>query len=289
MAAMTAAFLFLQLFFTPYVMTHRSTEGIRALDLRCPVCSREFALDTPSPDELMAMADSMPGIFIPQPVYQCPDCRFTAPEEAFDREWDNEYTAEFVEAVKSYVASDEYKALAAEAPSYFLFARLIENAFADSPARKLLYKDIFPGADRYVAGLFYAMASFQAEGSDWFGEKYAANSDYATLGLEESARCLEGVRGSREFREAPLTAAYVRADALRRLGRFDEAKKLIDLFRGGFTMGIENRDVWSRHSGLAEALEKLSDRQERLNEQGDDKARVVLSEYVEDYSFIVFQ
>lgn len=119
----------------------------------------------------------------------------------------NDYAKAFVNAAVVYAASEEYRRLAAEAPSCFLFARIVEKTFADPQPAELLAKDLFLEAGLSVAGIFYAMASFQAEGSSWFW------TDYAALGLEERAHCLEHVVWNRNYPETMLMAAYIRADA----------------------------------------------------------------------------
>lgn len=285
----TAAFMFFQIFFSVFVFLSRNAEGPRALDLACPVCDRKFAAETPSLGELEAVMNKAPVLLFPQPVYQCPDCRFVSPEEAFEEITDREYAGAFVAAAVTFAKSDEYKSVAESAPPCFLFARIVENASAVPEVSALLGRDVAPDAWPFVAALFYAAASYQAEGSSWYGTVYDNNPDYVALGLKESIRCLEKVTGSREHPETVLTAAYMRADAHRRLGDFSEAKTQLALFRKGYASAIGDKVVWSSPPGMAERLDKLSDRLEELIAREDGTTPIMPIEYIEDPSFLFFQ
>lgn len=285
----TAAFLFFQVFFSVFVFSPPNQDGARELDLLCPACGHEFAMETPTLDRLAEITETAPTFFFPEPLYQCPRCRFVSPERGFEDLGDGEYGGAFIKAAGAYAQSGEYQALAAEAPPCFLFARLIEKGFAALPAQKLLSRDIFPGVDRYVAGMFYAMASAQAEGTSWYGVEYAKNPQYIELGLKESLRCLDKTANSREYPEALLMAAYLQTDASRRLGDFGTAKARLAIFQFGYKKAIRERDVWHLRPGLPDALDKLSDRQAELIGEKDRDTPVRPGEYIGDPGFILMQ
>jgi hypothetical protein len=285
----SAAFMFFQIFFGVFAFSSQNAEGTRTLELTCPACSREFAVETPSLDELAETMDKAPVLLFPQPVYQCPWCRFVCPEEAFREITDDEYAGAFIDAAASYAGSDAYRSIAESAPSCFLFARIVENASATPEVGRMLKQDVAPDAGPFVAALFYAAGSHQAEGSSWYGTTYDVNPEYVALGLEESIRCLEKVTGSREHPETVLTAAYMRADAHRRLGDFSRAKAQLALFQKGYANAVHGKTVWSATPGVIARLDALSERLEELITQKDGATPIRPYEHIEDYAFLFFQ
>lgn len=168
------------------------------VDQTCPLCGTKFkATLAMSGTQFGQRLDLRPvgAIASPWPVAVCTKCGFV-----LFKEGDKDYTSKELETLRGLVNADEYKKLPADTPSYERLARLLEGL--KRPPNEIAHA--------------YLKASWQVEGQD---ERNRAL-------LEKSRKWLETyLEKAPKTDEARVPAEILRGELLRRVGKFDEAKR----------------------------------------------------------------
>lgn len=167
----------------------------------CPVCETDFnALVDLSGTQCGVRLDLKPlgNIGAPWLIPVCPDCSFVIYKQNFEEEE--------LEKLRTLVASEEYKKVAADNPSYFLLAKIYEHLGEDS------------GSIAYA----YLQASWQVE---WDPPKCDAC-------LEASLRAFSTHLETCETEdETWATSNFLCGEIERRLRRFEQARERFEKLR----------------------------------------------------------
>ena len=167
----------------------------------CPLCKTNF-------DEVVIMSATQFGMRLdlrplgaitsPTPLAVCPKCGL-----AVWKDQNDSYSADELKQLRGIVESDQYRTLDAKTPSYQRLAKLYEGL--NRPPDDIAYA--------------YLMASWQTEREEKLNRALLAKS------LEWFQKYLESPSAKGEPRQ---TAEFLRGELLRRLGKFDEAKRQFD-------------------------------------------------------------
>ena len=178
-------------------------DTIRSVDCVCPLCKTKFtAVLTMSGTMFNRRLDLRPvgAIRSPWPVPVCTKCGF-----AMFRQLNEKYTDDELDKLRKFVASEAYRKLPTTAGTHERLAKIFE----------------FLGRAPEEMAHVYLQASWQAE------DKKDVERNRALL--EKSREWLEKyLASSPEKDEKWRTLEYLRGELLRRVGKFDEAKKHFD-------------------------------------------------------------
>lgn len=247
----------------------------------CPVCQADVRVDMSGSWPTEAMHRDLPGFYSLARIYPCPECRFVGEPMVYSPMPPN-WARHFENVVRPYVASDEYQDLAAVAPHYWLYARLVAKAVESAGKDGGEQAGRARAGNIFFSGFLYASASYQAEGIAFPDLEYAKNPDYAVLAMRECVRCFEAVADwpGLDARQR-LMGCYMLADFNRRLGRMEEAAA--NLEKLGLTAEDVslNRDEPLRYKGLtADIFFEMAARQRELVDKGDAATLVKPADYV---------
>ena len=175
------------------------------VDRVCPLCSTKFtAVVIMSGTRFGVRLDLRPlgAIASPIPLAVCPKCGLVLHKPMSEK-----YSADELKQLRGIIEADAYHALDTKAPSYQRLAMLYEGLHRPP-------EDI---------GNAYLMASWQTEKEEKLNQALLAKSQ------EWFQKYLDM---SPEKDEGRQTIAFLRGELLRRLGRFDEAKRQFDRLAG---------------------------------------------------------
>lgn len=159
----------------------------------CPIGGETFTqvMDT-SGTSFGMMTDTGPvgPIAVPFSIAQCPGNKFVMFKDTFSKE----ELAKFERVVNSA----EYQKIAAQSPSYFAWGRMMELAGANTDAQQMMN--------------IFLKASWQSESQ----ESFSKTLEYADKVLANKAIISKDA----------INTQFLRGEMLRKLGRFDEAKRV---------------------------------------------------------------
>ena len=159
----------------------------------CPIGGETFTqvMDT-SGTSFGMMTDTRPvgPIAAPFSIAQCPSNKFVMFKNTFSKE----ELAKF----ERVVTSAEYQQIAAQSPSYFAWGRMMELAGENQDAQQMMN--------------IFLQASWQSESQ----ESFSKTLEYADKVLANKAISSKDA----------INTQFLRGEMLRKLGRFDEAKRV---------------------------------------------------------------
>ncbi len=164
---------------------------------KCALCEQEFHIRLAMSETRQGMRlDLRPVGFLtaPHPIGTCTKCGFV------DFMNGDEYSKDELAVLRKFVASDEYQKLAAEETPYFRAAKLLEQ---------------LKHPDSQIATV-YLKATWEVEQDKERLPKYLA----ACLASYENV-----IADKKQKPEDLLTPRMLKGELLRRLGKFDDAKK----------------------------------------------------------------
>lgn len=181
--------LFLLLATSAFASAHTTQE----MAFTCPIGGEKFTqtMDT-SGTSIGMMTDMRPvgQIAAPSALPQCPKNKFVM----FKKQFSPAELAKFTRVVNSA----EYQRIAAQSPSYFAWGRMMELAGENTDAQQMMN--------------IFLKASWQSESQ----ESFSKTLEYADKVLVNKAI---------NSKDA-INAQFLRGEMLRKLGRFDEAKRV---------------------------------------------------------------
>ena len=171
------------------VSAHTATEKA----FTCPIGGETFSqtIDT-SGTSFGMMTDTRPvgPIAAPFSIAQCPSNKFVMFKDTFSKE----ELAKFERVVNSA----EYQKIVAQSPSYFAWGRMMELAGENQDAQQMMN--------------IFLQASWQSESQ----ESFSKTLEYADKVLANKAISSKDA----------INTQFLRGEMLRKLGRFDEAKRV---------------------------------------------------------------
>ena len=181
--------LFLLLAASASAWAHTTQE----MTFTCPIGGEKFSqiMDT-SGTSIGMMTDMRPvgPIAAPSALPQCPKNKFVM----FKKQFSPAELAKFTRVVNSA----EYQQIAAQSPSYFAWGRMMELAGENQDAQQMMN--------------IFLKASWQSESQ----ESFSKTLEYADKVLANKAISSKDA----------INAQFLRGEMLRKLGRFDEAKRV---------------------------------------------------------------
>ena len=170
-----------------------SAHTAQEMAFTCPIGGEKFTqtIDT-SGTRIGMMTDTRPvgPIATPFSLAQCPSNKFVM----FKKEFSPDELAKFERVVNSA----EYQQIAAQSPSYFAWGRMMELAGENTDAQQMLH--------------IFLQASWQSESQ----ESFSKTLEYADKVLANKAISSKDA----------INTQFLRGEMLRKLGRFDEAKRV---------------------------------------------------------------
>lgn len=170
-----------------------SAHTAQEMAFTCPIGGEKFTqtMDT-SGTRIGMMTDTRPvgPIATPFSLAQCPSNKFVM----FKKEFSPDELAKFERVVNSA----EYQQIAAQSPSYFAWGRMMELAGENQDAQQMMN--------------IFLQASWQSESQ----ESFSKTLEYADKVLANKAISSKDV----------INTQFLRGEMLRKLGRFDEAKRV---------------------------------------------------------------
>lgn len=170
-----------------------SAHTAQEMAFTCPIGGEKFTqtMDT-SGTRIGMMTDTRPvgPIATPFSLAQCPSNKFVM----FKKEFSPDELAKF----KRVVNSAEYQQIAAQSPSYFAWGRMMELAGENQDAQQMMN--------------IFLQASWQSESQESFNKTL----EYADKVLANKAISSKDA----------INTQFLRGEMLRKLGRFDEAKRV---------------------------------------------------------------
>ena len=170
-----------------------SAHTAQEMAFTCPIGGEKFTqtMDT-SGTRIGMMTDTRPigPIATPFSLAQCPSNKFVM----FKKEFSPDELAKF----KRVVNSAEYQQIAAQSPSYFAWGRMMELAGENQDAQQMMN--------------IFLQASWQSESQ----ESFSKTLEYADKVLANKAISSKDA----------INTQFLRGEMLRKLGRFDEAKRV---------------------------------------------------------------
>ena len=170
-----------------------SAHTAQEMAFTCPIGGEKFTqtMDT-SGTRIGMMTDTRPvgPIATPFSLAQCPSNKFVM----FKKEFSPDELAKFERVVNSA----EYQQIAAQSPSYFAWGRMMELAGENQDAQQMMN--------------IFLQASWQSESQ----ESFSKTLEYADKVLANKAISSKDA----------INTQFLRGEMLRKLGRFDEAKRV---------------------------------------------------------------
>ena len=170
-----------------------SAHTAQEIAFTCPIGGEKFTqtMDT-SGTRIGMMTDTRPvgPIATPFSLAQCPSNKFVM----FKKEFSPDELAKFERVVNSA----EYQQIAAQSPSYFAWGRMMELAGENQDAQQMMN--------------IFLQASWQSESQ----ESFSKTLEYADKVLANKAISSKDA----------INTQFLRGEMLRKLGRFDEAKRV---------------------------------------------------------------
>ena len=170
-----------------------SAHTVQEMAFTCPIGGEKFTqtMDT-SGTRIGTMTDTRPvgPIATPFSLAQCPSNKFVM----FKKEFSPDELAKFERVVNSA----EYQQIAAQSPSYFAWGRMMELADKNQDAQQMMN--------------IFLQASWQSESQ----ESFSKTLEYADKVLANKAISSKDA----------INTQFLRGEMLRKLGRFDEAKRV---------------------------------------------------------------
>ena len=170
-----------------------SAHTAQEMAFTCPIGGEKFTqtMDT-SGTRIGMMTDTRPvgPIATPFSLAQCPSNKFVM----FKKEFSPDELAKF----KRVVNSAEYQQIAAQSPSYFAWGRMMELAGENTDAQQMMN--------------IFLKASWQSESQESFSK---------TLGYADKVLANKAISS-----KDAINTQFLRGEMLRKLGRFDEAKRV---------------------------------------------------------------
>ena len=170
-----------------------SAHTAQEMAFTCPIGGEKFTqtMDT-SGTRIDMMTDTRPvgPIATPFSLAQCPSNKFVM----FKKEFSPDELAKFERVVNSA----EYQQIAAQSPSYFAWGRMMELAGENQDAQQMMN--------------IFLQASWQSESQ----ESFSKTLEYADKVLANKAISSKDA----------INTQFLRGEMLRKLGRFDEAKRV---------------------------------------------------------------
>jgi hypothetical protein len=170
-----------------------SAHTAQEIAFTCPIGGEKFTqtMDT-SGTRIGMMTDTRPvgPIATPFSLAQCPSNKFVM----FKKEFSPDELAKFERVVNSA----EYQQIATQSPSYFAWGRMMELAGENQDAQQMMN--------------IFLQASWQSESQ----ESFSKTLEYADKVLANKAISSKDA----------INTQFLRGEMLRKLGRFDEAKRV---------------------------------------------------------------